>query len=239
MSTISRTLTGVVGAGLTLTAAGTSAQQDGADDTTPPAAYTVDLEPLNNSGVSGRALLGFSGGEGGQDQLTVFIAAQRLEAGQEHPQHIHSRGGGSNARCPALAADQDGDNLVSVEEGAPAYGDIALALEPFPTVGDGQRLVFVQTYMLGDGQMDDDTTDGATDGTISRDQLEPLENRVIVLHGLTVPGQGYVATLPVACGQIEPLFEPAGDGDGEADDGPDDTDEDDADDMDDGDDTAA
>lgn len=151
--------------------------------------FVVDLQPLNNSGVSGTARLEL---DRDQHQLTVVIEATGLEADKTHAQHIHGFSGEEpeNSTCPTLAADTDGDGLVSVGEGLPNYGPVLLPLQPF-TTAPGGVIDFMATY-----------TDLSN--------LEPvnaLQNRSIVIHGLTVGGQ-YIGSMPVACGQIRP--EPRG-----------------------------
>lgn len=140
--------------------------------------YTADLAMLNNSGVSGTAELTLKG-----DQLTVKIQATGLEPSMVHPQHIHGfMENNRNSKCPPASADDDGDGLVELGEGLPFYGPVLLPLDPFPTAPDGS-INFEETY----------TVDSS---------ITPLQNRAIVLHGMTVDGE-YIATLPVACGQIE------------------------------------
>lgn len=46
-------------------------------------------------------------------------------------------------------------------------------------------------------------------------ELLPLQNDVIVLHGMTVDGE-YIATLPVACGATKPMNNGKGMGNGMA-----------------------
>ena len=140
--------------------------------------YSVEISALNGSGVSGTGELSLIG-----DQLTVKIYANGLEANQLHIQHIHGfTENNANSVCPPPSADQNGDGLVDLSEGAPFYGPVLLSLTPFPTAPDG-TIVFEQTYTV-------DTS------------ITPLQNRVIVIHGMTVDGE-YQVTLPVACGQIK------------------------------------
>ena len=144
--------------------------------------YTADIMSLNNSGVMGTATLMLDG-----DMLTVHIQASGLEPGMIHPQHIHGfKDSNKNAVCPPMSADMDGDGLIELAEGLPFYGPILLPLQPFPVAPDG-TIDYKQTFDISDKTV-----------------LLPLQNNVIVLHGMTVDGE-YVATLPVACGEIKPM----------------------------------
>lgn len=157
--------------------------------------YTVEFGSLNNSGVSGTAELSLEG-----STLTVSISATGLEPEMLHPQHIHgfveNKG---NSTCPPASADKNGDGLVSVGEGAPFYGGIQLPLVmdtsdelSFPVADANGNINFTKTYEYSDG-IDSDIT--------------PLQNRAIVLHGMSViteDEEQYIITLPVACGQIKP-----------------------------------
>lgn len=152
--------------------------------------FTSVISPLNNSGARGFARLALNG-----DKLNVRLFASGLEAGQEHLQHIHGKVDGSNAVCPAQTADTDSDGTVDLLEGLPFYGPILETLTPFPTTSTE---VYNQTFTVN-------TSDPAKN-------VLPLENREIVLHGMTVKagqdktfnngGAGYDVTLPIACGHI-------------------------------------
>ncbi len=141
--------------------------------------YIADIMSLNNSGVMGEATLTLEG-----NMLTVHIMARGLEPNKTHPQHIHGfMDKNKNAVCPPMSADVNGDNLVDLGEGLPFYGPVLLSLTDFPTAPDG-TIDYTHTF------------------AVTADML-PLQNNVIVLHGMTVDGE-YVATLPVACGPIKP-----------------------------------
>ncbi len=152
--------------------------------------YRVDLDPLNNSGVEGQAILIQRG-----NTLRVIIRAKGLEPGQLHPQHIHGLDGSTNAVCPPPdAADNiaglpeeasDPDEFISLEEGVPFYGPVLLSLTPFPTANPAGVVTYSQSF-----QVDGDLLD--------------LTDEEIVLHGMTL-SEGYAASLPVACGQIMEL----------------------------------
>ncbi len=159
--------------------------------------YTVDFTALNGSGVSGSAELTLMG-----DQLTVKVNATGLEPDMVHPQHIHGfTGNKGNSNCPTSAADTNDDGLVDLVEGLPSYGGVLLELyvpiDEFPVADANGVLTYERTFTLGE-------TEFAEEGElISSSDISPLQNRTIVLHGMTVNGD-YVATLPVACGQIKP-----------------------------------
>lgn len=158
--------------------------------------YTVDFTALNASGVSGSAELTLMG-----DKLTVKVNATGLEPNMVHPQHIHGFAENKgNSTCPTPAADTNGDGLVDLVEGLPSYGGVLLELyvpiDEFPVADANGVLAFERTFLLGE-------TEFAEEGeVISQSDLSPLQNRTIVLHGMTVNGE-YIATLPVACGQIK------------------------------------
>ncbi len=141
--------------------------------------YTAVLNSLNNSGASGTATLSLKG-----NMLTVKIEAMGLEPNKLHPQHIHGfEANTRNSTCPTMAADINGDGYVDLAEGLPSYGPVLLNLAPLPTADADGNVMFEQTF------------------EISKNLL-PLQNRAIVLHGLTVNGV-YEAVMPVACGQIQ------------------------------------
>ncbi|MBD1397203.1 hypothetical protein H9Q13_08510 [Pontibacter sp. JH31] len=140
--------------------------------------YTAEIKALNGSGVMGTATLMLEG-----NMLTVNIMASGLEAGMLHVQHIHGfMDKNKNAVCPPMSADTNGNGLVELGEGLPFYGPILLDLAPFSTAPDGS-INYTQTFQVSAGVL-------------------PLQNNVIVLHGMTVDGV-YWPSLPVACGEIK------------------------------------
>lgn len=146
--------------------------------------FKAHLSTLNNSGVHGVATVTIKG-----DHLAVTIHATGVEAGKPHPQHIHGNTDGTATTCPTLNADVDGDNLVSVGEGIPVFGGIILPLGPFQTAEDGS-IDYHKKFKLG------------VDIALTPEDLEPLDHRTIVLHGLSVAGT-YVPTMPIACGRLK------------------------------------
>ena len=140
--------------------------------------YRASLGSLNDSGVSGTAMLTLEDG-----MLTVTIEASGLVADVPHAQHIHGHTDSPRAAvCPPPAADTNGDGMISVPEGVPFYGAILLPLTPFPVADADGNISYTNTFpYTGD--------------------LGQLQKRVIVLHGGNFMGD-YIASLPVACGKI-------------------------------------
>ncbi|MEW5855866.1 MAG: PEP-CTERM sorting domain-containing protein [Cyanobacteriota bacterium] len=196
------------------------------------ATFKADLKPLNNSGVSGTALLELLEDK---NLLKVTINATGLEPNMLHPQHIHGRfadsgsdfnGEAIDSVTPPPSADTDGDGFIEVGEGLPFYGPIILPLssppaespsgQSFPTAPNG-TISFTQTYDLSKDSLFFDPIAGID---FTSEDLFPLVNREIVLHGMTVPAGvgegtggavngsgGYIATLPVAAGEIQAVPE--------------------------------
>jgi Ca2+-binding RTX toxin-like protein len=181
--------------------------------------YTTTFTMLNNSGVSGEAIIGY---DIQTQTITVAISASGLEPNQVHIQHIHGFPDGTDATTPTIAQDVDGDGFVELAEGLPKYGPILLDLSTnhdngggsdnghshgdvtgFPTAPDG-NIWFVESYKLPAGDLPANPM---------------LDLREIVIHGLTVPAGvgsgpagpapnevngigGYKLVLPVASGEL-------------------------------------
>lgn len=157
--------------------------------------YKANLGELNDSDVYGLAYLRLDG-----DKLETTVLGFNMTPNMVHPQHIHGFDDDSmNSTCPTEAADTNGDGLVSLEEGAPFYGPVILSLyEPideFPVANSWGMVTYNRTFHLGVTEFEEEGQNPTAE------TLLPLVNRAIVLHGMFV-GDEYVATLPVACGQI-------------------------------------
>ncbi len=175
--------------------------------------FTSDLTQLNNSNVTGNAVLTY---DTVLNSLAVEINALNLEPDEDHVMHIHGtfdgNGNPTNATNPTLADDTDGDGFIELEEGRAQYGPIILPLGSVSTPTG--VIAFMQTY---------DLTDSGIFATgFSSEDLFPLNFREIVLHGKTVAdgigagtgGEvdgtgGYKAVLPVASGEIVGVPEPS------------------------------
>ena len=139
--------------------------------------YSAELQPLNDSGVEGRARLAREG-----EHLTVTIEADGLAPKRIHGQAVHGfLGERRAAECPSEASGDDG--LLGWEEGASEYGPRLYRLEPFPTVESDGRLKYRLTF------------------NVDPDRLAPLDTRALVLRGDSTDGK-YRPDLPVACGRL-------------------------------------
>ena len=187
------------------------------------AIYKVDFASLNNSGVTGTALVTLSPEDDGSQFVNVSIAVEGMESSVAVPQHIHGLfdddGNPADSQTPDISADEDGDGFVEVIEGVPNYGDVLLTLvdeegEAPTTNEDGS---FSYNYAF---DVNDDSNFGSpvTMTDYEGDDILPLMLREIVLHGVTVPegaGEGtdgevdgtggFKGILPAAAGEIEQI----------------------------------
>ncbi len=119
--------------------------------------YQVNLTELNDSGVTGKAVLVLKDGT-----LRVNLKARDLVPGMLHPQHVHGLDGSQNATCPPPSAAGD-DDILSVADGLPFYGEVLQPLMPFPMAENG-KISYHETFSV-DGDLAD------------------LSDAVIVIHG--------------------------------------------------------
>ena len=158
--------------------------------------YKATLSELNNSDATGFAYLRLDG-----DILETTILAYGTTPNKIHPQHIHGFEDDHNSTCPDEDADTNNNGIISLAEGVPYYGPVLLPLMQengtWPMANDWGMYAYSRTFTLGSGD------------TITADNLMPLENRAIVLHGSFVEdgddedsNPDYNATLPIACGQV-------------------------------------
>lgn len=169
-----------------------------------------ELNPLNNSGVAGMAVVHVK-----NRRLNIRIEASGLAATLPHAQHIH-HGAQARHECPTVADDTNGDFRLTVSEGAPAYGGIrtslttrgdtspasALAVKRFPTAPKGELRYHRRI-----------TTDKQTARAVRRGEA------VVVIHGVDYNTNGQYdfdsagpsdinpdlpaeATDPAACGVL-------------------------------------
>ncbi len=184
--------------------------------------WTVDLNALNSSGVSGSAVIGMSTEGDGSPVLNVSVAAEGLTPGQGHAQHIHGllddAGNPIDSTAPTIADDADRDGIVEVLEGVGSYGDILLSLVNgrgnFPFADQNGQVAFIANYDLTEAS---NFVSPVTGNQYDMDDLMPLFLREVVLHGIDVPDRigdgtdgevdggenGYIGLVPAAAGEIE------------------------------------
>ena len=186
--------------------------------------YSVYLLPLNNSGVSGTATVSLY-----DKTLTVKFDAMGLQPNMSHDAHIHGMLNGTDATCPTMAQDTNGDGYVSVFEGAPAYGPIKVSLSA-PITAPGPNTVAAlfapfagvdsNAFQSADGQGMDHYNQSITydlsdpEAKAAYEGIMPLAAQEIVIHGAMAPESVdtkggsttkivYDELLPVACGDLK------------------------------------
>ena len=201
-----------------------SVVQDAKGGKNPVQFFVADLHPLNNSGVTGTATFQYKEGA----MFKARVKADGLVPGKPHPQHIHgfepgADGKSGDAECPPPSA-AGADGLIDLAEGLPFYGPIIVPLDDqlvpltagdFPVANPAGIISYVET--VGYHELI-----SAIETTFSMKNQEGLnlEKRSVVLHGAFVKdgeivppgteGAEYVATLPVACGEIRAVRNPSG-----------------------------
>lgn len=182
--------------------------------------FKVNLTALNNSGVTGKATFQYMK----DGKFEAHIMAKNLAPHMVHPQHIHGFGfedeHPENAVCPPQSAAGE-DGLLTLEDGLPFYGPVLVPLDSklvpltqqdYPEAnrnGQVNYLEFTRIKSLITA------IDESNEGRQTIKNLA-LDRRVIVLHGAWVKdneivdadteGAEYIATLPVACGEIVEVF---------------------------------
>lgn len=163
------------------------------------AEYEADLAMLNGSGASGEAELKLEDG-----MLEARIESEGLAPNLPHLQHIHGFDQ-AVSECPTLAADADGDGLVSAGEGGPSYGPILVS---FTVTGDTSPASAgaLDRFPVADneGELEYERTFGIPSEVGAR-----LGEFVVVQHGVDLNGNGmydspFEVALPATCGAIEP-----------------------------------
>ena len=156
--------------------------------------YLADLSALNNSGVSGQVFLTYDGPEDDSMRtLKVQVSARGLEPGA-HAAHIHGFSGAERMPSVAPTPDvfdpdmagpgNDGDGFIELSEGAPFYGGILQTFTGLTADSSGRAFYEMVFDVIAGSELDDD--------------LFSLDNREVVLHGLTtafapidvIPGLG-------------------------------------------------
>lgn len=163
------------GLGTMLLAAPSGAAHEGA-------VYTGTLGELNGSGASGDTTITVS--DDGET-MTVEVNASGLNLDGPHAMHIHGIVDGDDvaaSSCPTMDLDSDGDGVLTVVEGVPAYGSVQVSLT---TEGDTSpdSALAVERYPAG-------TAVDYSRATIDiPDALKPnLAKLHVVVHGIDENG---------------------------------------------------
>lgn len=147
--------------------------------------YKTCAYPMNGSYSIALAYFQIKG-----DVLKATVLAAGVTPNKQHPQHIHGKDDNSNSTCPPSSADTNGDGLVSIGEGLPYYGGVILPLDyedgTFPVANSYGLYTYQRTF------------------NISNLSINNWEDLSVVVHGKNVNNE-YVASLPVACGEVANL----------------------------------
>jgi MYXO-CTERM domain-containing protein len=173
--------------------------------------YQVSLDPLNDSGVSGTALITVDGQE-----LTVRVSATGYVPNSPHAQHLHGDDDLSmDFMCPTTDRDADGNGITTTTEAVPDYGDIFISLTTSGDTSAGSGLA-VDRMPVADaqGRLEYERTI-----TVDAAAVAAIRNLHLVQHGIDVNGNGTYdfdagpsdldpalpeeATAPATCGMIE------------------------------------
>ncbi|GAB3536727.1 hypothetical protein GCM10027443_27800 [Pontibacter brevis] len=179
--------------------------------------YKVQLNPLNNSGVTGTATVMMKA----NGEFEVITDVTGLAPNMVHPQHIHGfvmeDMADQDAVCPPPSA-AGADGLLTLEDGLPFYGPVLIPLDDklVPLTADNFPVATsAGTIAYGAKTMTSSLVsafDAMHNGTQTMADLE-LDKRVIVIHGAFAinnrivpagsnPHAKYWASLPVACGEL-------------------------------------
>lgn len=147
--------------------------------------YKTCAYPMNGSNSVALAFFQIQ-----DETLKATILAAGVTPNQEHPQHIHGKDDNTNSTCPPASADTDGDGYVSIAEGLPYYGGVKLPLNyengSYPVADAYGLYTYQRTFDISELDVND------------------WEDLSVVVHGRIVDEE-YIATLPVACGEVANL----------------------------------
>jgi hypothetical protein len=142
----------------------------------------ADLDPLNNSGAAGHAMVRTH-----LRKLDVDVHAHGLVAGMPHAQHIHW---GATARheCPSAAKDDANDDFrLITAEGVPAYGPIAVSLTKRGDTSPASGLAVTRFPTAPEGKVNYERTT-RTSKAVAR--AIRRGDAVVVVHGVDYNGNG-------------------------------------------------
>jgi len=139
------------------------------------------LNPLNNSGVTGRAHAEVEG-----KKVEVRYTARHLAPDLPHAAHIHY-GEQAAHECPTVADDANHDFRLNVAEGVPQYGPIAISLTTRGDTSPASALAVDRFSTAPSGMIRYDRT-----VTASKDVARAIRRGegVLVVHGVDYNNNG-------------------------------------------------
>ena len=176
--------------------------------------YTANLSQANDSGASGTVTIQLDG-----TTADIRIEGRNFFDGFPHAIHFHGEPGGDNVCPPAMNpgdagfddVDEDGDGIMSVSEGVPFYGGIAVSLT---TEGDTSP----DSGLAVDRFPTSGTLDYQRTIELPEDVAADLSSLHVVVHATDLNDSGEIgdseipsdldpeldmeATAPAACGQL-------------------------------------
>jgi hypothetical protein len=171
--------------------------------------YQANLQSINGSGASGTLMITLNGAQATVTEKASGLAATFNGSPYPHVQHIHIDAKGE---CPTMAADTNGDGVISTTEGAPSYGPIGTTLS---TSGPTSPASGTVLNIAPSGS----TIDYSRTFTLDAKTMSAIKagTGVIVVHGLDpsklsakaqaeksdlVPSLPLAATSPALCGSL-------------------------------------
>ncbi|MCQ8185322.1 CHRD domain-containing protein [Parvularcula maris] len=173
--------------------------------------YTTTFTELNDSGGSGNATVVY---DDVANTLRVQIQASGLDDGL-HVMHIHGRFSDgvdgdpidSVTPVPESEFDTNNDGILTVPEGAPAYGPIILPLADSGSANSnnfqsGTSIDYDRTFDFSAPNAQTLFANvGDSNDSYGVEDLLPLFLREIVIHGVNEDGE-FIASLPALAGEL-------------------------------------
>jgi hypothetical protein len=180
--------------------------------------FIANLHPLNadkiGTSAHGTATLEVAGGT-----LSVTIELAGLPSGLMHLQHFHGFPDGKNASCPGASADTNGDGYVDLIETEPLAGTTMVPFHAHPATLEIPSDSYPVADKEGKARYQKNEVVADLEKALKDKFKAPvlaLDKRVIFVHGVknspplpdtvkSLPGVPAEVTLPIACGEIEPV----------------------------------
>jgi hypothetical protein len=179
------------------------------------ASYQATLNPINHQTGSGMLMLTLNGDTATIDESWSGLAASFNGGAYPHVQHIHI---GAKGVCPTMAADKNGDGVVSTTEGAPSYGGIGTTLstkgDTSPAAGTNIKIAPAggSTSYHREIRLDPKVVSALQGGTavivVHGDDPATLSAKAQKEKSDLVPTLPLAATSPALCGTVHAM--PAG-----------------------------